>query len=81
MLQLGISKLQQNPAILKTTKISEIIDKRAKKSLGFFISSEYETQVQQLINQLENKEKINKLQILKDCQELELAELGLDDGL
>jgi hypothetical protein len=78
---IGITALQSKPALLKTMLFSEIIDKREKRTLGYYISSKYEKYVKELIEKIERDEKIRKLHILKKHQDLEFSEIGVDDGV
>ena len=81
MLNYGITDIQTKPSLIKQIDIGKIIDKRAHKTLGYFISSKYDKLINPIIEQIEKEEKLNKLKILKKHQDLEFAELGVDDGL
>ena len=81
MLSYGISDIQNKPSLIKTIDIAKIVDKRANTTLGYFISSKYDAHIKPLIDQIDKQEKINKLMILKKHQDLEFADLGVDDGL
>ena len=61
--------------------IAEIIDRRKHTTLGYFISSKYEKQIRPLIEKIDREEKLAKLNKLKQHQDLEFAELGIDDGI
>ena len=61
--------------------ISKIVDKRKHKSIGYFISSKYEDMISDIIQKIEHQEKIAKLQKLKQYQDLEFLEAGINDGL
>jgi hypothetical protein len=78
---IGITALQSKPALFKTLLFSEIVDKREKRTLGYYISSKYEKYVKELIEKIEREEKIRKLHILKKHQDLEFCEIGVDDGI
>jgi len=81
MIEYGITELQTQPSLFKKMTISKIIDKRKHESLGYFISSKYEDVISHVIKEIEKKERIAKLKILKQHQDLEFLELGVDDGL
>jgi len=81
MVEYGITALQAKPSLFKQMTISRIVDKRKHKSLGYFISSKYENIISSVIKEIEKKEKIEKLKILKQHQDLEFLEIGIDDGL
>ncbi len=81
MTEYGITTLQTQPSLFKQMTISKIIDKRKHKSIGYFISSKYEDMIVDVIKKIEQKEKIAKLQRLKQHQDLEFLEVGVDDGL
>ncbi|MEA1914425.1 MAG: hypothetical protein U9N30_03820 [Campylobacterota bacterium] len=81
MVEYGITALQTQPSLFKQMTISKIVDKRKHKNLGYFISSKYEDIISSVIKEIEQKEKIEKLKILKKHQDLEFLELGIDDGL
>jgi len=81
MVEYGITALQTQPSLFKQMTISRIVDKRKHKSLGYFISSKYEEIISSVIKEIEKKEKIAKLQRLKQYQDLEFLEIGIDDGL
>ena len=77
----GITDIQNKPSLIKSIDIAEIIDKRANIVLGYFISSKYENYIKPLLEKLEKEEKLAKLKKLKEHQDLEFAELGVDDGI
>ena len=77
----GITDIQNKPSLIKSIDIAEIIDKRATIALGYFISSKYENYIKPLLEKLEKEEKLAKLKKLKEHQDLEFAELGVDDGI
>ena len=77
----GITEIQNKPSLLKSMELAEIVDKRAGKRLGFFISSKYEKFIEKVIKEIEKEEKINKLKRLKKYQDIEFLEAGIDDGL
>ena len=81
MVEYGITALQTQPSLFKQMTISRIVDKREHKNLGYFISSKYEDIISGVIKEIEKKEKIAKLKILKEHQDLEFLEVGIDDGL
>jgi hypothetical protein len=61
--------------------IGEIVDKRAHKTLGYFISAKYESYIRPIIEKIDREERFTKLKRLKVHQDLAFAELGVDDGL
>jgi len=77
----GITTIQNKPSLLKEMDIAKIIDKRAHKNLGYFISAKYEKYISSVIQEIEKVEKIEKLKKLKSHQDMEFLELGVDDGL
>jgi len=81
MIEYGITTLQTQPSLFKQMTISKIVDKRKNKSIGYFISSKYEDMISDVIQKIEHQEKIAKLQKLKQHQDLEFLEIGVDDGL
>lgn len=81
MLTYGVTAIQNKPSLLKDIEIGEIVDKRAHKTLGFFISYKYEKYLKSVIETIERDEKIKKLEKLKQYQDLEFCEMGVDDGL
>ena len=81
MIEYGITTLQTNPKLFKQMTISKIVDKRKHKDLGYFISSKYENIIANVIKEIEHQEKIAKLQKLKQHQDLEFLEVGIDNGI
>ncbi|MEA3455509.1 MAG: hypothetical protein U9R26_03290 [Campylobacterota bacterium] len=81
MLEYGITALQTQPSLFKQMTISKIVDKRKHEDIGYFISSKYEDIISGVIKEIEKKEKIAKLKILKQHQDLDFLELGIDDGI
>ena len=77
----GVTDIQNKPSLIKAMDIAEIIDRRKHTTLGYFISSKYEKQIRPLIEKIDKEEKIAKLNKLKQHQDLEFAELGVDDGI
>ena len=77
----GITDIQNKPSLIKSIDIAEIIDKRANLSLGYFISSKYDSYIKPIIEKIDREEKLEKLNKLKQHQDLEFAELGVDDGI
>lgn len=77
----GITDIQNKPSLIKAIDIAEIIDRRKHTTLGYFISSKYEEKIRPLIEKIDREEKLAKLKKLKNHQDLEFAELGVDDGI
>ncbi len=77
----GVTDIQNKPSLIKSMDIAEIIDRRKHTTLGYFISSKYEKQIRPLIEKIDREEKLAKLQKLKEHQDLDFAELGVDDGI
>ena len=77
----GVTDIQNKPSLIKAMDIAEIIDRRKHTTLGYFISSKYEKQIRPLIEKIDKEEKLLKLNKLKQYQDLEFAELGVDDGI
>ena len=81
MLTYGVTDIQNKPSLIKMMDVAEIIDRRAHATLGYFISSKYESYIRPIIDQIDRDEKLAKLHKLKNHQDLEFAELGVDDGI
>ena len=81
MLSYGITDIQMKPSLIKKMDMGRIVDKRAHTTLGYFISSKYDKLITPIIEQIEKEEKLSKLRLLKAHQDLEFAELGVEDGL
>lgn len=81
MIEYGITALQTQPSLFKHMTISKIVDKRKHIDIGYFISSKYEDIILDVIEKIEHQEKIVKLKKLKQRQDLDFLEVGVDDGL
>lgn len=81
MLTYGVTDIQNKPSLIKMMDVAEIIDRRAHATLGYFISSKYESYIRPIIDQIDRDEKLAKLNKLKNHQDLEFVELGVDDGI
>lgn len=81
MLSYGITDIQSKPSLIKSMDIGMIVDKRAHTTLGYFISTKYESYIRPIIDRIDREEKLAKLRRLQAHQDLEFAELGVDDGL
>ena len=81
MVEYGIATLQAKPSLFKDMTISKIVDKRKHKDIGYFISAKYENKILDIIKKIEEEEKLAKLNKLKEHQDLEFLEAGVDDGL
>ncbi len=81
MLSYGISEIQTKPSLIKQMDMGKIVDKRAQVTLGYFISSKYYDMIMPVIEKIEKEQKLKKLKLLKTHQDLEFAEVGVDDGL
>ena len=79
MVSYGITDIQMKPSLIKQMDIGKIVDKRANTTLGYFISSKYDKLITPVIEQIKKEEKLNKLRLLKAHQDLEFAELGVDE--
>ncbi len=77
----GVTDIQNKPSLIKAMDIAEIIDKRKHTTLGYFISSKYEDIIKPIIEKIDREEKLAKLKKLKNHQDLEFAEIGIDDGI
>ncbi|WP_368031329.1 hypothetical protein [Arcobacter sp. s6] len=77
----GVTDIQNKPSLIKAIDIAKIIDKRKHITLGYFISSKYEDIIKPIIEKIDREEKVAKLNKLKQHQDLEFAELGVDDGI
>jgi len=81
MLIYGVTDIQNKPSLIKAIDIAQIVDKRKHKTLGYFISSKYDDFIKPFIEKIDREEKLAKLKKLKQHQDLEFAELGVDDGI
>ena len=81
MLTYGVTDIQNKPSLIKMMDVAKIIDRRAHTTLGYFISSKYDSYIKPIIEQIDKDEKLSKLHKLKMHQDLEFAELGVDDGI
>jgi len=81
MLSYGVTDIQTKPSLIKAIDIGEIVDKRRHITLGYYISAKYEKYILPVIEKIDKEEKLAKLKRLKAHQDLEFAELGVDDGL
>jgi len=81
MLSYGITDIQSKPSLMKTMLLGKIIDKRAHKSIGYFISSKYEKYLTELIAKIEKDEQLEKLKKIKTSTDWEFLESGVDDGI
>jgi hypothetical protein len=77
----GVTDIQNKPSLIKAMDIAEIIDRRKHTTLGYFISSKYEDIIKPIIEKIDREEKLAKLNKLKQHQDLEFAEIGVDDGV
>ncbi|MDQ1298075.1 MAG: hypothetical protein QG558_614 [Campylobacterota bacterium] len=81
MLTYGVTDIQNKPSLMKIMDVAEIIDRRAHTTVGYFISSKYESFILPIIEKIDREEKLAKLHKLRNHQDLEFAELGVNDGL
>ena len=81
MITYGVTDIQNKPSLIKAIDIAKIIDKRAHTTLGYFISSKYDNYIKPIIEKIDREEKLAKLNKLKQHQDLEFAEIGVDDGI
>ncbi len=81
MIKYGVTEIQTKPSLIKSMKIGEIVDKRKHITLGYFISAKYEDIIRPIIDKIDKEEKRAKLKRLKAHQDLEFAEIGVDDGV
>ena len=81
MLTYGVTDIQNKPSLIKAIDIAQIIDKRKHTTLGYFISSKYDDLIKPFIEKIDREEKLAKLRKLKQHQDLEFSELGVDDGI
>ncbi len=77
----GVTDIQNKPSLIKAMDIAEIIDRRKHTTLGYFISSKYEDIIKPIIEKIDREEKLAKLNKLKQHQDLEFVEIGVDDGI
>lgn len=81
MITYGVTDIQNKPSLIKAIDIAEIIDRRKHTTLGYFISSKYDNYIKPIIEKIDREEKLAKLNKLKQHQDLEFAEIGVDDGI
>lgn len=81
MLTYGVTEIQNKPSLIKVIDIAQIVDKKKHTTLGYFISSKYDDLIKPLIEKIDKQEKLAKLHKLKQHQDLEFAEIGVDDGI
>ena len=81
MLEYGITTLQMQPSLFKEMGVSKIVDKRKHQDIGYFVAAKYIDMIGPVLEAIEKKEKIEKLKILKQHQDLEFIESRVDDGL
>jgi len=81
MLSYGITDIQTKPSLIKAMDMGKIVDKRKHITLGYYISAKYENYILPIIEKIDKDEKLAKLKRLKAHQDLEFAELGVDDGV
>ena len=81
MLTYGVTDIQNKPSLIKAIDIAKIIDRRKNITLGYFISAKYEDIIKPIIEKIDREEKLEKLNKLKQHQDLEFAEIGVDDGI
>lgn len=81
MVTYGVTDIQNKPSLMKAMDVAEIIDRRAHATVGYFISSKYENFILPIIEKIEKQERLAKLHKLKNHQDLEFAEVGVDDGI
>lgn len=81
MLTYGVTDIQNKPSLIKMMDVAQIIDRRKNTTLGYFISSKYNDIIKPIIDKIDREEKLAKLHKLKNYQDLEFAEIGVDDGI
>ena len=81
MLSYAITDIQTKPSLINAIDIGTIVDKKRDKTIGYYISAKYEDYILPIIEKIDKAEKIEKLKKLKKHQDLEFAELGVDDGI
>ncbi|SFV58122.1 hypothetical protein MNB_SM-7-1300 [hydrothermal vent metagenome] len=81
MVHYGITDIQTKPSLIKSMDVGAIVDKRKHTTLGYYISAKYADYILPIIEKIDKEEKLAKLKRLKKHQDLEFAELGVDDGV
>ena len=81
MLTYGVTDIQNKPSLMKAMDVAEIVDRRAHATLGYFISSKYASYIKPILEQIDRDEKMSKLHRLKNHQDMEFVEIGVDDGI
>ncbi len=77
----GISEIQNKPSLIKEMSVAKIVDKRAHKLLGYYISNEYAPFIDDALAKIEQAQRLDKLKKIKDHTDWEFLENGIDDGL
>lgn len=49
MITYGVTDIQNKPSLIKKMDVAEIIDRRAHTTLGYFISSKYDSYIKPII--------------------------------
>ncbi len=81
MLTYGVTDIQNKPSLIKAIDIAQIVDKKRQIAIGYFISSKYDNLIRPIVEKINREEKLAKLKKLKEHQDLEFAEVGVDDGI
>jgi 2-hydroxy-3-keto-5-methylthiopentenyl-1-phosphate phosphatase len=82
MWKIRIKELILKQIAVKSEPFKEIVEFiNNDKKVGYYIPSKYEFFFKNIIEKLEKEEKIKKLNILKNYQDLDFLEVGIDDGI
>jgi len=81
MLSFGISEIQSKPSLMKSITVAKIVDRRAHRDLGYFISEKYAAYLEDILKKIERDERIAKLEKIKAGTDWEFVESDLDDEL
>jgi len=81
-MEISLSKLQEKPALLKQVKMADLIDKRAKKEIGLFISADYRDIINMVKKEISKKERLIAIKKIKDYDnDISFLEEGVNDAL
>lgn len=81
MTECGITALQAKPSLFNQMGVARIVNKRARRTLGYYISARYEEKIIGILQQIEREEKLDKLRQIRALGEAEWSEAGVEDGI
>jgi len=81
MTKINISQLR-NPKIFEINEILEIVNKKKRKKIGYFIPIQFEDKLKNFLDELKKEEKRKLLKRIAKAQKLDRIEEGsIDDGI